>query len=131
MFDFHEKRKIRRVIYSRYFIGFIFLVTLVIGRSVYERFSVEREMAQKLEDHKENLEAIKARAALLETKVNHLKNERGIEEELRTRFDVARDGEQVVILLDAPQNTEKNSKSPSEDKDSEPKKSFLEMLKFW
>ncbi len=40
MFDFHEKRKIRRVIYSKVSIGIVFLIALVICLSVYERYTV-------------------------------------------------------------------------------------------
>jgi cell division protein FtsB len=132
MFDFHEKRKIRRVVYSKVFIGGIFLLTLIIGKSVYERFTIEREMAEKLNERSEELITLEKRAALLDSKVEHLKNERGIEEELRTRFDVAKEGEQVVIIIDE-KNTEKRSDSlqQSKDQNEDTGWSFLEMLKFW
>ncbi len=100
MFDFHEKRKIRRVVYSRFFIGAVFLLALFIGRSVYERITIEREMVEKLDERTEELSVLEQRAELLNSKVEHLKNDRGIEEELRTRFDVAKEGEQVVIIID-------------------------------
>jgi cell division protein FtsB len=132
MFDFHEKRKIRRVIYSKVSIGFVFIVALVIGVSVYERFVVEREMAVKLGERSEELETLKTRAALLESKVDHLRNERGIEEELRSRFDVVREGEQVVIILD---DQHANSKEKTANTDRVQKesasKSFFDFLKFW
>ncbi len=132
MFDFHEKRKIRRVIYSKISIGVVFIVALVIGVSVYERFVVEREMAVKLDERSGELESLKTRAALLESKVDHLKNERGIEEELRSRFDVVREGEQVVIILDD-QHANLNEKTTNEvgihGEDTE--KSFIDFLKFW
>ena len=44
---------------------------------------------------KERYEALKERTARLET-------ERGVEEELRERFLVAKEGEEVIILVDAP-----------------------------
>lgn len=129
MFDFYEKRKIRRVVYSRFFIGGVFLLTLLIGVSVYERFSIEREMADKLEERAEELEALKVRATLLETKVDHLKNERGIEEELRTRFDVAREGEQVIIIVDEDDNKKNTDVGTGTVQPEVP--SFFEKLKFW
>lgn len=128
MFDFHEKRKIRRILYSKFLIGAIFLIAIVIGRSVYERFTVEREMALKLEERSGELEALKQRANLLEGKVEHLKNERGIEEELRSRFDVVKDGEQVVILIDdvVEEASDVDLKATTTDE-----KHFFEVLKFW
>ncbi len=129
MFDFHEKRKIRRVVYSKFFIGSIFLLTLFIGRSVYERITIEREMAEKLNERTEELSTLEQRTELLNSKVEHLKNDRGIEEELRTRFDVVREGEQVVIIIDdAGDEKVVNPIQTSHDKDGW---SFFEMLKFW
>lgn len=131
MFDFHEKRKIRRVIYSKLFILGIFFVTAFIMMSVYERYTIEREMALKLDDRAAELEALKTRAASLEARVEHLRNERGIEEELRNQFDVVKDGEQVVVIIDedAKTNAEKTASDTSTDKAQE--KTFFEMLKFW
>jgi predicted amidophosphoribosyltransferase len=129
MFDFHEKRKIRRVIHSWPFIGAIVLVALVISLSVYERYTMEREMALKLEKRTEQLALLEVRAKLLEEKVSHLRNERGIEEELRTRFDVAKEGEQVVIILD--DDTRGTGATSTKDEGQEPNKGFFEMLKFW
>ncbi len=131
MFDFHEKRKIRRIVYSKVFIGAIFLFALFVGTSVYERFTIEREMAAKLQDRMKELHSLEERAALLETKVDHLKNERGIEEELRTRFDVAKEGEQVVIIIDEPEETEGKATVAGSPVPSNDTPSFIERLKFW
>ncbi len=100
MFDFHEKRKIRRVLYSKLFIGVVFIVALILARSAYERYRVERDMAGRLLDREQELHELQDRALLLESRVDHLRNERGIEEEIRERFDVVRDGEQVVVILE-------------------------------
>jgi cell division protein FtsB len=100
MFDFHEKRKIRRVLYSKIFIGGVFIVALILARSAYERYRVERDMAGRLLDREQELHELQERALLLESRVDHLRNERGIEEEIRERFDVVRDGEQVVVILE-------------------------------
>lgn len=109
MFDFHEKRKIRRILYSKPAIAFIFLLAIFMSVSTYSRFIVERDMAQKLQDHENTLNALKQRAQVLGTKVDHLENERGIEEELRNRFDVAKEGEKVVVILDDKNTTASTS----------------------
>ncbi|MCD5382348.1 MAG: septum formation initiator family protein [Candidatus Pacebacteria bacterium] len=100
MFDFHEKRKIRSLVYSKYTIGVLGVLIVAFSVSVFERFSVERAMYEKRVAREVELEALLERAALLEEKVSHLKNERGVEEELRSRFDVAKKGEQVVVIID-------------------------------
>jgi len=130
MFDFHEKRKIRRVMYSKVSIALLFVLAFFIGRSVYERYTVEREMAVKLEERAKELDALKQRAALLEGKVEHLKNERGIEEELRNRFNVVKDGEQVVIILDEPEEPEVSGPSDTYAPEEE-ETSFFAKFRFW
>ncbi len=131
MFDFHEKRKIRRIVYSKVFIGAIFLFALLMGKSVYERFTIEREMALKLEERMKELHTLEERAALLESKVEHLKNDRGIEEELRTRFDVAKEGEQVVIIVEKPDEKEQKQTVQGSAIPSSQGSSFVKRLKFW
>ncbi len=129
MFDFHEKRKIRRVLYSKVSIALVFLLALILGRSVYERYTVEREMAAKLDERIEELDALKQRAALLESKVEHLRDERGIEEELRNRFDVVKEGEQVVIILD--EEHEEEGVVPSTNPVLEDSGGFFAKFRFW
>ena len=46
------------------------------------------------------LKELKMRAAALESKVDYLEDDRGMEAEIRGRFDVVKEGEQVVIILD-------------------------------
>ncbi len=72
---------------------------------------------------------------VLEAKVQYLENDRGIEEELRNRFDVAKEGEQVVILLD--RKDKKKEEDLVEDVISNSREgvtsedSVLNTLKFW
>ena len=134
MFDFHEKRKIRSLIYSKVSIGLIVVLAILLSISVFERFSVEREMKEKRAIQEEKLDALKDRAALLEEKVEHLENSRGIEEELRNRFDVAKEGEQVVIILDDNDDEESDledlSKPPGSNR-ADVDETLFDFLKFW
>ncbi len=131
MFDFHEKRKIRKILYSKIFIGGVFIVAGFILLSAYERFTIEREMALKLRDRIDELEALEVRATSLGGRVEHLRNERGIEEELRNRFDVVKEGEQVVVIIDD-ETPKPISASSSNGTSAETKeKSFFEKIQFW
>ena len=136
MFDFHEKRKIMSVLYSKAVIFVLCFITILMSISVYNRFTVSEETKEKLEVKQAELNELKMRAMVLESKVTYLQDERGIEEELRNRFDVAREGEQVVILLDRDTkdlNGGKTGTSTSiEDKEvSSEVTSFFEYFKFW
>ena len=94
--------------------------------SAYKRYQVEREMADRRASAEAELQALHDRAVSLEEKVDHLENQRGLEEEIRTRFDVAREGEQVVIILDA-----ESEEVDLSEVEIAPEPSFLSRLKFW
>ena len=131
MFDFHEKRKIQRVLFSKPVIGLIFLIAVLLSFSVYDRYVVSKEMQAKLDARYAELKALELRAETLDTKVRYLEDERGVEEELRNRFDVAKEGEQVIILLD--ERSEKVVDVPQDilEVSNEEKKSFWSIFKFW
>ena len=129
MFDFHEKRKIRSVLYSKTTIGVLLLIAIALSFSVYERYSVERTVSAKRAEREADLLRLKERAEMLEGKIEYLQSERGMEEELRNRYDVAKEGEQVIIIVDTPTpaaaRTVPAARAESEDE------GFLESLKFW
>ena len=95
--------------------------------SVYERFEKEREVAKKRELREAELDELKGRAAALESRVERLESDRGIEAEIRDRFDVVKEGEQVVVILD----NEDVSTGSNQSEQEEVKESFLDWLKFW
>jgi len=134
MFDFHEKRKIRNILYSKWVAGCILVLSLFLATTVYDRYTVAQDIKSKLEIRKTELAELEHRAQVLKSKVQYLEGERGIEEELRTRFDVVKEGEQVVILIDERRkiNTSTQGATGTPSLDSTPqKKGFLDFLKFW
>jgi cell division protein FtsB len=100
MFDFHQKRKIRAVLGSRITQVIILVITAWVLLSVYERFLIAREMSERREAVEQEIEALTNRKNNLEAEVKYLSNERGIEAEMRRQFDIAREGEQVVIIVE-------------------------------
>lgn len=134
MFDFHEKRKIKSVLYSKPIIFTLFFIAIVMSVTVYDRYVVAKEMEEKLEARRTELEHLKQRAEVLDAKVKYLEDERGIEEELRNRFDVAREGEQVVVLVDPKTQGQKQASATPEEEHREQEseeKSFWESIMFW
>ena len=130
MFDFHEKRKIRSILYSKITVLFLVLLSGLLSFSVYNRFTVAEDMRVKLETKRAELEELQMRANLLESKVEYLENERGLEEELRSRFDVVKEGEQVIILVDKEEKSQKsttNTPSTDEATDTE-ERSFFDLF---
>jgi len=125
MFDFHEKRKLKSYLYSKPTIIALFVVAGFISLSVYTRFGVEREMAGKREAVAQEFETLQAQANALESQVERLKSERGIEEEIRNRYQVSKKGEQVVVVLDG---ADKSSSTEALAPLAAPEESWLESL---
>lgn len=134
MFDFHEKRKIRGILYSKTVFVLLILLAILLSISVYNRFIVAQDTRVKLNERKEDLKELEMRAETLQAKVEYLENERGIEEELRNRFDVAKEGEQVVIILEDEEESEIDIQAdPPQEKlnNTSSFSSFINLLKFW
>lgn len=110
MFDFHQKRKIRSVFESRITQSIFILLALFVLLSAYNRYLIAREMADRRTTVESEIHALQERKEVLEADVKYLSNERGIEAEMRRQFDIAREGEQVVIILDdKPKEVEEKS----------------------
>ena len=97
--QFGKKNNYKAYIYSRTVIVVLLVIVITLGLSVYERYVVEREMSGRRIHSEEELQRLEDRKIQLEDRVEYLEGERGIEEEMRKNFDVAREGEQVIILV--------------------------------
>ena len=129
MFDFHEKRKIKAWVYSWPMIVVLLIPIGFLSVSVYERYQKERDTKEKRDEQSVKLEALEERASALEAKVEYAKSTEGIEEEIRSRYDVAKEGEQIVIIIDGEEGSNTANVNASR---TEPKrKSFFKWLKFW
>jgi len=100
MFDFHQKRKMRSIFGSRLTQGVLLVLAFFMLLSAYNRYLIAREMADRRSSVESEIHSLEDRRASLESEVKYLSNERGIEAEMRRQFDIAREGEQVVIILE-------------------------------
>jgi cell division protein FtsB len=105
MLEFYQKRSWRTILHSRVALGLAILLCLLMAQIVYGRYVIQQEMIAKEAEARTKLDALEAHKADLEKKVLYLSNDRGIEAEMRRNFDVARPGEQVVIIVDKDAST--------------------------
>ena len=125
MLEFYQKRSLRTVLHSPLALAIAIMICLGLARIVYDRYSIEQEMIGKRVEAEAKLHDLEVRKADLEKKVQYLSNDRGIEAEMRRNFDVARPGEQVVIILDKDTAT---TVDPLPKMSDEPKSAWYE---FW
>lgn len=100
MLDFYQKRKFRAIVNSRYTQVGLGLLIVMVGWSAYTRYQIAAEMSERRILAEQEAAALEARRDSLGEQVQYLSNERGIEAEMRRQFDVALEGEEVVVILD-------------------------------
>lgn len=95
-----EKRIWPVILYSKITLVLLFLIVVVLAMSVYERFTIEREMQSRRAAAEAERAQLIERKRELEEKVEYLSADHGIEAEIRKHFDVAQDGEQVIVITE-------------------------------
>ena len=100
MFDFYQKRKLKTILTSRYTQAVLLILFLLAAWSAFTRYQIANEMEGRrvlMENERASLEV---QRDVLQGKVDYLSDERGIEAEMRRQFDVAKDGEKVVVIVE-------------------------------
>lgn len=101
MKDFKTRKSSKTPFYHSWF--FIIVLGLVLGlfvKSAYASFNKKKTADLEKEKYQEKLIDLKNKKENLENKINHLKTERGIEEELRKRFNVTKEGEKIIKIIE-------------------------------
>lgn len=87
------------VLHSRLTLLVLLILSLAISFAVHDRYVIEREMANRREAKEMQLQTMEKRRNELKERVEYLKGDQGIESEIRRYFDVALEGEKVVVLV--------------------------------
>lgn len=98
MTSFGKKKKISEYLYSKVVIIILLVVIGFLSVAVYKRYTVEREMLAREVETQQQKQDLLDREKTLKEQVDYLSGDRGIEEEIRKHFDVAKEGEKVIIL---------------------------------
>lgn len=87
--------------------------------SAFTRYQIAKDMDVRRASAERELDELKAHKESLEGQVQYLKDDRGIEAEMRRQFDVALDNEQVVVIVE-PETDETNGRDSTYKKIEEP-----------
>lgn len=102
MFDVFEKRKLRRFFFSRTLAVALLGLFLFLAHASWGAYTTSATAYETRAEVEAEHQALAARKNALSKDIERLKTERGVEAELRSRFDVGHEGERLVILLDPP-----------------------------
>jgi len=98
--DFRKKQKINKFIYSRPFIIVFFLITAFFAYTVINIIPKVIETRNNKNMVKAEFENLTNREEKLKLDTERIQSENGIEENLREKFRVAKDGEGLIIIVD-------------------------------
>ncbi|MCA9352955.1 septum formation initiator family protein [Patescibacteria group bacterium] len=97
----HRTRKHKHPFFHSWF--FLVPLAIVFGffvKSAYSSFVKKRTADREREKYEQRLRELEEKKADLEAKINKLETERGLEDEFRTRFDVVKEGETVIRIVE-------------------------------
>lgn len=114
MFDYQQKKQIKKVIYSKITLVILFIFIIILVKANYGIFKKERLSRENYKIVKEDFDSLKNRKSILESEINRLKTDEGVEEEIRLKFDVSKPGEVVVNIIDDSSSTSKESEDNKE-----------------
>ncbi len=110
MIDFQQKKQIKNIIYSKVFFLFLLILVIFLGRSTYDIYIKSKFSYDNYIKVKRDYDSLIARRAMLESEIDRLKTENGVEEEIRSKFNVAKPGETVVTIINNTSSTSTNEK---------------------
>ncbi len=100
MLEFHERRRFRKILYSKPTAMVLVVLMALLGLAAVRAYGVSRGVASHTELLKAELAELRIREASLESEIERLSTDRGVESEIRSKFDVAKLGEHVVVIVD-------------------------------
>lgn len=106
MREFQERRRLKEFLHSRYAIGFLALVIILLLNAVWGisgKYAKSKAIAERAQA---DLNTLKEREASLNRSIEALSTEEGKERELRDRFGVVKEGEKMIILVEEQVKTE-------------------------
>jgi cell division protein FtsB len=105
MHDFRRRRQFRRALFSPFSVALLSVLVLLLGRGVWNIFEKERLATGDAQAAGAQLAELRGREAALLRDIERLRSPRGSEEEIRKRFGAAKEGEGMIIIVDAEKRT--------------------------
>lgn len=100
MLDYQDKRILKKIIYSKITILIIFIFVILVAKSSSNAYMEQRLTRENLSIAQQELEELDSRRENIETKISDLNTTEGIEKEIRNKFRVAKEGEEMILIID-------------------------------
>jgi len=113
MRELESKHKVKKVVYSAPVLILLVFVVGVFVRGAWRAIERQRGSSEMVRELQTKANQLEDRQTELEGKIERLKTEEGIEEELKSKYNVSAEGEQFIVFVDFKENQDVSSTSPS------------------
>ncbi len=100
MLEFQQKRKMRKLVYSRTALIVLCVVAAIFLRATWNVYEKERLSEEYVSQAQAQLDKLSAKKEAISSSVAALGTDKGIEAEIRRKFRVVKDGEQIAVIVD-------------------------------
>ena len=121
--DFEQKRKLKKYLYSKPALVVLMLMLLFVGKATWNVYDKLETSEGNLEMAERDIEKLKLRKNALASQIQYLQTEQGVEAEIRQKFRLVKEGEQIAVIID--DNIELPTATTTENK------SFWSSFKGW
>ena len=102
MADFYSQKKVKMFLYSHWFLSVLGIASLFFLYSAFSTMQKNRETLKNRKIAELHLEELKKEDFILNKDIESLKTNDGLERIVRSRFNVVKEGEGVIMVVDAP-----------------------------
>jgi cell division protein FtsB len=97
--EFQEKRKVKRLIYSRLTLVILLIILVLMLRSVWGVYEKAQLTKENLNKTTNDLAGLKEREQILSAEIEQLKTNSGVEKEIREKYGLVKPGEEVIVIV--------------------------------
>jgi hypothetical protein len=104
MREYQHKHMIRTLVYSKVTLLFLFLLIVILLRSIVELNVKRAEVVKLRDDSQKEKEGLLKKVEDARTQATSIQTERGFESYVRTTYPVVKQGEGVIVIYDEEKN---------------------------
>ena len=111
MIEFQEKRKIRKLLYSRATLFVLIIIIALLLTEVWDVYQKQSLTRDNLAKTAAVYDGLQAREKMLSSEIERLKTDDGVEVEIRDKYGLVKPGEEVLVIVDKDEGSKSDSPS--------------------
>jgi cell division protein FtsB len=100
MREYQHKHMVRTLVYSKFTILVLFLLVVLLLRSIMELNTKRKDVVKLRNDSQKERSELENKVMQAEARAEFIATPRGFEEYVRTTYPVVKDGEGVIVIYD-------------------------------